>query len=259
MSPPSHSRQDREWSRHAARYDEVFLDPFRPGITNPILQALDAVPDPGSKAIADLGCGTGPLLPHLVGRFGSVMALDFAPGMIQCARERLGPAAEGVEFLTRSMDQLDEFAGRFDVACTINSLVMPDTRAIDRTLKAIRAALKPGGLYLGIMPSIDAIHYSTMLLMDHELDKGQEPAEAERLAAYHAEHSLFDFAIGRFSFQGLRQKFWQPFEIEYRLRKAGFTDLVMTKLLYPWDDDIPGGAQFEGLPPSWDWTVSARA
>src|SRR5438874_8835644 len=50
--------QGRHWSRHAARYDDVFLDPFRPGVDNPLLAALEAVPDPGAKVVADLGCGT---------------------------------------------------------------------------------------------------------------------------------------------------------------------------------------------------------
>src|SRR5206468_6874993 len=96
--------QSHHWSRHAARYDEVFLDPFRPDVENPLLAALEAVPDPGSKTVADLGCGTGPLLPLLVGRFGTVIALDFAPGMIARARERLGPEAARVVFEARAMD-----------------------------------------------------------------------------------------------------------------------------------------------------------
>ena len=33
--------------------------------------------------MADLGCGTGPLLPHLIDRFASVIALDFAPAMLR--------------------------------------------------------------------------------------------------------------------------------------------------------------------------------
>lgn len=251
-------RQDRAWSRHAANYDDVFLDPFRPGVENPILDALDAVPEPESKTVADLGCGTGPLLPHLVGRFGRVVALDFAAGMVKRAKERLGADARKVEFLNQPMHQLDALAGQLDVAVAMNSVVMPDTREIDRTLRAIHGALKPGGVFLGVVPSIDAIHYSTMLLMDRELDAGQDPEEAERLAAYHAEHHFFEFAFGRFAFQGLRQKFWQPFEIEYRLRKAGFATVALTKLLYPWDDDIAGGAAFADQPPSWDWTFTAR-
>jgi SAM-dependent methyltransferase len=251
------NRQDRAWSRHAADYDEIFLNPFRPGVHNPLIRALEAVDDAGSKAAIDLGCGTGPLLPLLEPRFGRVLALDFAPGMIKQARARLGRKAGKVEWLNRPMHDLADLEGQLDVAVAVNSIVMPDTREIDRTMVAIRRALKPGGLFLGVVPSIDAIHYSTMLLADRALDEGRTPEEAERLAAAGAEHHLFEFAFGRFTFRGLHQKFWQPFELEYRLRKAGFGEIGLEKLLYPWDEDIAGGAQFADQPPSWDWTFRA--
>lgn len=250
--------QDRAWSRHAANYDEVFLDPFRPGVDNPLLRALDRVDEPGSKTVIDLGCGTGPLLPVLEPKFGRVVALDFAPGMLRQARARLGRRADRIEWLNRPMHELDDLEGQIDVAVAVNSVVMPDTRDIDRALAAIFRVLKPGGLFLGVVPSIDAIHYSTMLVMDRALDQGRSPEEAERLAASDVEHHLFEFAFGRFRFQGLSQKFWQPFELEYRLKKAGFSSITLEKLLYPWDDDIAGGAQFADQPPSWDWTFEAR-
>ena len=250
--------QDRHWSRHARRYDEVFLDPFRPEVSNPLTAAIAAIPDPASKSAIDLGCGTGPLLPDLVARFGKVVALDFAPGMIKKARARLGEQAERVTFLTRSMDALDDLVGQFDLAVAVNSIVMPDVRLIDRTLAAIRAALAPGGRFLGVVPSIDAIHYHTMLLYDRALEQGHGPEEAEREAAFHAEHIYYDFGFGRFAYQGLNQKFWQPFEVEYRLNKAGFGNVALSKLLYPWDEQILGGAAaFATQPPSWDWTFNA--
>lgn len=258
MPAESTQRQDRHWSRHAARYDEVFLDPFRPGVENPIPALIESIPDPASKAAIDLGCGTGPLLPTLVERFGSVVALDFAPAMIRKARARLGPDAEKVVFETRAMGDLDEFAGRFDLAVAVNSLVMPDVREIDRTLRAIFQSLRPGGLFVGAVPAIDAIHYQTMLLVDRELDAGKDPEEAERLAAYLAEHQYYNFAFGRFLFQGLRQKFWEPFEVRYRLARAGFAEIELGQVLYPWDDDIPGGSAFADQPRSWDWTFQAR-
>jgi SAM-dependent methyltransferase len=251
--------QDRHWSRHAARYDEVFLDPYAPEVDNPLWAALAAVPDTGHKTVADLGCGTGPLLPHLVGRFDRVIALDFAPAMIARAKARLGPkTAARVTFLQGPMHQLEDLAGQIDVALAVNSLVMPDTRLIDRTLRAIRAALKPGGRFLGIVPAIDAIAYHVMLLMDRALDRGREPKEAERLAALQAERRYYDFVFGRFHFQGLRQKFWQPFEVEHRLAKAGFTAITLGKVLYPWDESLVGGDELTGLPRSWDWFFQAR-
>jgi len=250
--------QASTWSRHAARYDELFLDPYGPHVENPLWEALAAVPDPARKTVADLGCGTGPLLPYLVERFQRVIALDFAPAMLECAGDRLGPAAaDRVTFLERPMHELDDLAGQIDVAVAVNSLVMPDVRLVDRTLRSIRACLRPGGQFLGIVPSIDAICYHLMLLMEHALDQGHLPREAQKLAALHAERRHYDFAFGQFHYQGLRQKFWRPFEVEYRLAKAGFTATTLDKVLYPWDDSLAGGESLTGFPPSWDWFFRA--
>jgi SAM-dependent methyltransferase len=250
--------QDRHWSRAAARYDDLFLDAFCDGVESPLMAALRAVPDPAGKTVADLGCGTGPLLPYLVGRFGKVFALDFAPAMLAQARKRLGQDAERVVFLERPMHELDDLAGQLDVAVAVNSVVMPDVRLIDRTLGAIHRALKPSGVFLGVVPAMDAIHYHTMLLMDQALNRGADPEEAERYAAFHAEHQFYEFPFGRFRFRGLRQKFWQPFEVRHRLTKAGFHSIELDQLLYPWDESHAFGPELSQYPRSWDWSFSAR-
>ena len=250
--------QDRQWSRHAKQYDEVFLDPYAQGVDNPLLPSLESIPVTSRKTAADLGCGTGPLLPFLVERFERVLALDFAPGMLDRARERIGSEnLDRVRFLERPMHELNDLVGQLDVAVAVNSLVMPDVRVIDQTLRAIRASLKPDGQFLGILPSIDAIIYHTMLLMDDALDRGLPPKDAERLASLQAERRHYDFAFGRFRFQGLHQKFWQPFEIEHRFTKAGFRTIRIAKVLYPWDDSLAGSNELKDLPRSWDWFFHA--
>ena len=88
------------------------------------------------------------MLPTLVDRFAEVYALDFAPAMLRKARERLGQDAAGVTFLHRSMDDLADLAGKIDLAVAVNSVVMPDVRMIDRTLKGVRETLRRGGLFL---------------------------------------------------------------------------------------------------------------
>ena len=256
-TPPDRD-QGRAWSRQATRYDDLFLDPFRPGVECPLLPALDALPKRETQTVADLGCGTGPLLPHLVGKFGRVIAIDFAPGMLLKAKKRLGTDASRVEFLARPMFNLDDLAGKLDVAIAVNSIVMPDVRDVDRTLKAIHAALKPDGVFFAILPAMDAIHYHTMILHDHALARGLDPDEAERHAVFHAEHHYYDFAFGRFAFLGLRQKFWQPFEARHRFAKAGFRDVELSQVLYPWDESIAGFEDFTHLPKSWDWFIQAR-
>ncbi len=252
--------QARHWSRHAAVYDDVFLDPYGPGVENPLWKALAGVPEPSRKTIADLGCGTGPLIPYLAERFESVIALDFAPEMLKCAQRRLRPdLVDRVTFLERPMHDLGDLAGRLDVAVSVNSLVMPDVRLIDRTLGAIRASLRPGGQFMGIVPAMDAIAYLIMLLMDEALDQGLAAGEAEKHAALHAERRLYDFAFGRFQFEGLKQKFWQAFEVEHRLCKAGFALTSIAKVFYPWDECQTGGSTLAGFPPSWDWFFLAKS
>ena len=145
------------------------------------------------------------------------------------------------------------------MAVAVNSLVMPDVRDIDRTLAAIRASLRPGGVFLGVLPAMDAIHYHTMLLIDEALDRGLDPEEAERHAAFQAEHHFYEFAFGRFGFQGLRQKFWQPFEIRAPVRQGRLRRVELDKVLYPWDDTITGGPAFADHPRSWDWSFRARS
>jgi SAM-dependent methyltransferase len=251
--------QQRHWSRHAARYDDLFLSPFAPAVENPLWNALADVIDPARKTVADLGCGTGPLLPYLLEHFGWVIALDFAPAMLVHARQRLGTERSSrVSFLQRPMHELDDLSGQIDVAITINSLVMPDVRLIDRTLRSIRSSLSPEGAIMGIVPSIDAIQYHTMLLFDQALDHGLDPTDATRFASYHAEHRCYDFAFGQFKFQGLRQKFWLPFEVEHRLSKAGFRGIELSKVFYPWDESLAGATELRGYPSSWDWFFLAR-
>ena len=65
-------------------------------------------------------------------------------------------------------------------------------------------------------------------------------------------------AEGPGRFQGLRQKFWHPFEVEHRFTKAGFHAITLSKVLYPWEQSLTGGGELEGFPRSWDWFFQAR-
>lgn len=82
--------QDRQWSRHAAHYDEVFLDPYGPNVENPLWAALAGISDAGAKTVGDLGCGTGPLLPYLAGHFRQVIAVDLRQGCSNTLGQDLG-------------------------------------------------------------------------------------------------------------------------------------------------------------------------
>ena len=148
-------------------------------------------------------------------------------------------------------------AGRLDVAVAVNSLVLPDLDELEAALRAVRSTLRQGGHFLGIVPAMDGVHYYTMLLVDRARRAGMPLAMARRNAAHHAEHDQYDFAFGQFRFQGLVQHFWQPFEVRYRLRRAGFRRVRLAKVHLAWEQ-FGAGADLSGQPPPWDWFFRAE-
>jgi SAM-dependent methyltransferase len=247
--------QDHFWSKVASVYEAEFIDPFRADVRSPLLSRLRGQAGP-QRVVADLGCGTGPLLQFLADHFGTVYAVDFAAGMLERARQRCHDRSN-VFFVQQPLTDLGQFAGRLDVAVAVNSLVMRDVRDLDSSLKQIHAALRPGGRFLAILPAIDAVHYLTMLHVDRALARGMPLEQAHKNAAHLCDHPLHDFAFGEFHYQGLQQHFWQPFEVRYRLRRAGFRWVRMSKVLLSWEQ-FSSAADLRQHPPPWDWFVQAE-
>jgi SAM-dependent methyltransferase len=248
--------QAKAWSRAADRYEQEFIDPYRPDVRNPLLNVLRRIPDAEAKVVADLGCGTGPLLPFLSERFRRVIAIDFAEGMLDRAREQCRSLAN-IEFQGTSLTELKLPAARIDVAVAVNSLVLPDVRDLDSALRQIHAALRPRGWFLGIVPAMDAVHYLTMLFLDRALQTGKPMDAARKNAAHLADHGDFDFAFGQSLFAGLEQHFWQPFEVRYRLRRAGFRRIRIAKVHLAWEQ-FSKSKELHKQPPPWDWFFLCR-
>src|SRR5262249_15362674 len=156
------------------------------------------------KVAADLGCGIGPLLPLLARRFLRVLAVDFAIGMLHRARARCAGLRK-VEFHHLGLTDLSSLTGQVDVACAVNSLVMPRVEQIEQALLEIRKILRPGGQLLAIVPAIDSVHYHNMLLVDRARHSGMPEDMARRNAEEHGEHRLYDFAFSDFRYLQLEQ------------------------------------------------------
>ncbi len=247
--------QSDYWSDAASRYEEEFIDPYHLQSSSPLLLALAKIDGTG-KVVADLGCGIGPLLPILADQFLLVHAVDFAPGMLERARQRCANRSNVLFHQCRFSD-LSSILREIDVAVAVNSLVQPELAELETGLRQIRSILKPDGQFLGILPAIDAVHYHTMLLVDRARHRGMPEAQARQNAAMLGEHSLYDFAFGSFSYLGLEQHFWQPFEIPYRLERCGFRLLHLCKAELSWSQ-FAAGADLREHPPPWDWFFLAE-
>jgi len=240
----------------AGRYEEEFIDPERPGGRNPLRPALARLAKEGLRSVADLGCGTGALLPFLAEHFREVYAVDFAEGMLTRARASC-QGQRNIRFVQSAMRDVASRVEAVEVAVAVNSLIMADLDDLEASLSAIHDLLRPGGIFLGVVPAMDSVHYHTMLLLDRARQTGMPQSPARKNAALHAEHELFEFAFSEFRYRNLVQHFWQPFEVPYRLRRAGFKRTRVRKVLLSWDQ-VSRGNDLADYPPLWDWFFQAE-
>ena len=244
----------RDWDRVAADYFGEVVSPLAAGIPRALARALDAIAEPERKTVVDLGCGIGTLLPPLAARFGRVVGVDFSAAML--ARARRTCRARNVAFRRADLAELRALHGTVDVALTVNSVLTPDAERLDRVFAELAAVLRPGGVLLGIFPSMEAILYSGFLI--HERARRRtSAARARALTTIVLERAKYDFVHGTYREAARAQKFFYAFELAYRLRRAGFRRVRIGKVFYPWDA-VGGYERFPGEPPMWDWLVRAR-
>jgi ArsR family transcriptional regulator len=102
---------------------------------------------PQTWTVADMGTGTGYLLPLLSSRFAKVIAVDASEAMIEAARRR--PELNGagnVDFRAGTLEQLPIEAAGVDLA--IASLVLHHVGEPTVALAELRRCVRPGGALL---------------------------------------------------------------------------------------------------------------
>lgn len=131
-----------------SRWDQMRVESFGEVFHFEALVALL----PRKWTVADIGTGTGYLLPVLAKQFRKVIAVDPAERMLALARRRVEQLEHGeVEFRRGSLAKLPLGDGEVDLA--IASLVLHHVPEPDRALVEIRRCLKKGGQALIIEQS----------------------------------------------------------------------------------------------------------
>lgn len=99
---------------------------------------------PGARLL-EIGAGTGQDSAWFQAEGLAVVATDLSPEMVEHCR------AKGIDARVMDVLHLDVPAASFDAAFTVNCLLHVPNRDMPAALAAIRAALRPGGLFfLGV-------------------------------------------------------------------------------------------------------------
>jgi SAM-dependent methyltransferase len=124
------------------------------------------------QRVLDLAAGTGDqtlLAAQRVGPDGSVLAVDVSPSMLQIAARSAAEAGlSNVETLVADGSRLELPPASFDAAISrLGLMFMPD---LQRSLRAVRHALKPGACLVALVWSAPERNPSMSTLMDVVLE-----------------------------------------------------------------------------------------
>lgn len=150
------SRSTEFFSNIGHRWDQLRLEAFGGGFH---LEALSALL-PSEWVVADIGTGTGYMLPVLAGAFRKVIAVDPVPGMLDAARRRCqGAQISNVVFRQGDLGRLPIQEKHVDLA--VSALVLHHVPSPEDALSELFRIVKPGGRLLIIEQrahQIEAFH-----------------------------------------------------------------------------------------------------
>ncbi|MCP4597184.1 class I SAM-dependent methyltransferase [Neptuniibacter sp.] len=210
------------------------------------------------SVIADLGTGTGNLLPYLH-QAKQVFAVDKSLNMLEQARKKHFEL-ENVEFIQSS---IHEFSAptKLDLAIAVSSLLPEQFSDFEKAINGILRNLKPGGDCILLLPSFEARLYYTNLQLAYFIEiVGLSESEAyKKVTSYHSKYmnNLFGYIRGQADFP--QQKFWIKEELEERLCDQGLEDIELVKFHLPWNVYFDHVEEwYRTKPPMWMWLITAK-
>ena len=137
----------QSFSRAAQRYDQVAQLQMRAG--QQLLAAIQSPPAQQKNTVAlDIGCGTGNLTRHLQPFCATLIALDFAPGMLQFACEHHGDKIQ--HFICADADALPFAPASLDLV--FSNFALQWCESLPALFRNLFALLRPGGQLVFSIP-----------------------------------------------------------------------------------------------------------
>lgn len=270
---PTHNGEI-DWDTVCHHYHDYILSPFAPemvrgyetGCTrNLLLNYLLTIPEAELKQsrVLDLGCGPGNLIPFVADKVGSLSAIDASRHAIRVATEKATEFA-GLDFNALCVDMLllDDAQG-FDIVISSNSILPASREAVLHQFNKIRGLLRPGGLFLAILPSFDTTLYLRELWLEQYCGQNTDDKERCRLERHFNKAKCVDEDALAFADDGCHVQCYHTFNsIMQELSLASLKPLSKpTKLYYPWElcKRFDYGYFPQASEEIWDWFVVAEA
>lgn len=236
-------------------YDETITSLLKDAeAARPLVETTTRHIGPESVA-ADLGTGTGNLLPYLKAA-KKVYAVDRSANMLSKARAENNQP--NVEFVAADIRELS-LPTQANLMVALNALWPTSLSDYSKLLTGIHRNLVDSGTLVMVAASFEAMLYSSNLHLAWRIETfGEaEPDAYKILTRRHADTMNNMFGFIQVS-PGLLHKFWIKEELCERLESNGFLVTSITKHLLPWATYFPNEPDWiKAKPALWMWLVVA--
>lgn len=244
------------WDRIAPAYDHEVFSVLANDTDRQIEQAIEVAG--GARRIAsDLGCGPGRFLPLLASRFRRVYAVDHSANLIDQARRNCADLTN-VQYVVGDVARGADLP-QVHLALSVNALLTPQLGLQRKTLDFYSEHVRPGGVLLLVVPSIESAHLSRQMLIEWNLREGHSPTEAiEDGFSDPSSREARETRQGVLDAGGVPTKHFLREELEAVLTQRRFRVELISKLEYPWTTEFHSPPEWMQSPGPWDWLVVAR-
>jgi 2-polyprenyl-3-methyl-5-hydroxy-6-metoxy-1,4-benzoquinol methylase len=189
------------------------------------------------QTLVDAGCGIGSFLKRFGGRYGNVIAFDFARRMVTRAKKRC-PALRDVTWKTLGLEDAAAAIGPVgDLTVCLNVITSTDAKLRRRQWASLAGLARSGGYVLVVVPALEsALHVQRFAEDDNKIHGS-------------------DFKRGMVFRGDDRQKHYTRDELRKIVAREGLRVVALKRIHYAWADD---GVHDPGRRRPWSWACLAR-
>ena len=238
------------WDHLAADFSESVFEVTERDVHGVIRKTAKRL---GGKRLTavDFGCGAGASTRAVAPYFKRVVGIDFSEKLLRVARERTD--ADNIAYRKVDLARMEPRSFRCDVAFCFNVLLSPDSRIRNAIAANVIKSIRKGGAGVFIVPALESELRSYQVALACQTRSGFGRAAAAKEIDAAARRDVVSLSQGVVALGGAPTKHFFQDEIAELLADCGMTEIVVSRVHYPWDvvlDDMPDDMP-HGQP--WDW------
>lgn len=209
-----------------------------------------------TKTAVDFGCGPGASTRAVAPYFKSVTGVDFSPALIGAAKDQKNPANTRFRVVDLSRKTTPRLP--CDAGFCINVLISPNAALRETIARNVRRSVKRGGSAVFAAPSFESALRIYQVLFDCQIKSGVSQNKALAEINGWASEEILSVAEGIVDIGGEPTKTWRGEEFTEFLYAAGFRDIELQRIEYPWAEVLDNAPRRLSAAPPWDWMAVGR-